>query len=94
MRILSVADFDPANVLEGHRLAMKTLGVDYRLAVATTYPRRPGNPDHQLVVHDYKLDYLMDFAEKADIIQFHPGIGQPWSHGTTVSLSTISSCHR
>lgn len=80
MKILSVAEFDPAGVLGGHRSALRALGVDYRLAVMDIYPTgREEQPDYQATVHDAEV---AAFAEEADIIQFHPAIGQPWSFAT------------
>ncbi len=80
LKVLSVCEFDPAGVLGGHRSALRAMGVDYRLAVMDIYPTgREMDHDYQATRHDAEV---ADFAEEADIIQFHPGIGQPWSYTT------------
>lgn len=90
MRILSIAEFDPAYVLQGHRAALRAAGVDYRLALVDVYTYQ-GRPYGRGVSHDWLLDActaddfkdLARFAAEADVIQFNPVIGQPWSHQTT-----------
>jgi len=86
MRILAVAEFDPAGVLAGHRRVLRAHGVDYRVAVHDAY--RLLTPD--LGVYDWiqgvpsqcDVEALADFAHNADVLQFHPAIGQPWSYTT------------
>jgi hypothetical protein len=79
MKILAIAEFDCAGVLGGHRKALRAAGIDYHVALLDVYrhEREPGH-DYQLGVSD--LEDVARFAEEADILQFHPGIGQPWSY--------------
>lgn len=79
MKILAVTEFDPAGVLGGHRKALQTIGIDYRLAIMDYYPHIGCEVDWQFTQHD---EQIRDFAAEADIIQFHPAIGQPWSYNT------------
>lgn len=76
MKILAVAEFDCARVLSGHRRVLKALGIDYRVAVKDSYwdsivDFSPKDPER-----------LTSFALEADVLQFHPAIGQPWSYST------------
>lgn len=86
MKILAVAEFDPALVLSGHRRVMRAAGHDYRLAIRDAYTTQPltdwwlGDNPGKPQLGD--LDELRRFAAEADIVQFHPAIGQPWSFST------------
>lgn len=75
MKILAVMEFPPAKTPQSHRKALRAAGVDYRIAAQTTY--MTAEVDWLL-----ELDYtegLEEFAQEADILQFHPAIGQPWA---------------
>jgi hypothetical protein len=98
VKILAVAEFDCAGVLTGHRRALRALGVDYCLAIRDVYnmPVQPdwivadptGEIPAGLSLVDVQRenrrvrDELLSFAEEADVIQFHPAIGQHWSYTT------------
>jgi hypothetical protein len=85
LRVLAVAEFDAARVLAGHRKTLRKLGVDYRIFVRDVYPiHDKDNYDWWVDLRGAPraaphIDGLWYFAEKADVLQFHPGIGQPWS---------------
>lgn len=85
MKILAICEFDCAGVLAGHRRALRQLGVDYRVAARDVYRRSTGfplMPDWTESAPGVTLGTdppLRAFAEDADVIQFHPSIGQPWS---------------
>lgn len=85
MKILAVAEFDPASVLAGHRRALRALGVDYRVAVRDVYMFQAKRINYDWFdVDDHttpeERESLLAFAREADVLQFHPGIGQPWSY--------------
>jgi hypothetical protein len=82
MKILAIAEFDAAGVLTGHREALRALGVDYRIAVIDEYGYR-SDLAHDWPHADGSIGGLREFAEEADILQFHPAIGQPWSSTDT-----------
>ncbi len=81
MKVLALAEFDPAGVLTGHRAALRALGVDYRLAVLDLYGF-PVDPDWILRGPGKRgdLEELRSFARDVDVTIFNPGIGQPWSY--------------
>ena len=76
MKILAVMEFPPASVPATHQKILRSLGIDYRIATKTAYMKT--EVDWCLDV-DY-TEGLKEFAAQADIIQFHPSIGQPWSY--------------
>lgn len=90
IRVLYIADFDPANVCGGHCKALRDIGIDARLAVYTVYRSTPfeGGPSwraqgfgrHTPGCPETVLDGLADFAAAADVIIWNPSIGQPWSY--------------
>jgi len=80
MRILSIGEFDPAGVSWEHRRALRDLGIDYRMAVEQCYWKRSG-ADWVWGIRGDAME-LLAFAASADVLQFHPGIGQPWSYST------------
>lgn len=83
MKILSIAEFDPAFVLAGHRKALRALGVDYRIGVVDTYWVHEGRGAEYDWIHPLEpegRDSLIEFARSADVLQFNPAIGQPWSY--------------
>jgi len=80
MKILSVAEFDPAQVLTRHRAALRAAGVDYRLALHYRYYESDVCDWEASSFDSDGAESLRAFAEEADVIQFHPGIGQPWSY--------------
>jgi hypothetical protein len=99
VKILAIAEFDPAGVLGGHRRALRARGIDYRIATHVMYrePPRDGAPDWNLAKATWLVqpsgstslvpmrhvigsrEELIQFAREADVVQFHPVIGQPWS---------------
>ena len=87
MKILIIAEFDPAGVCLGHRDLLKAAGRDCRVALECAYTTRQLDADYCLASWCYKppekvyppREEMMSFAEKADIIQFCPAIGQPWA---------------
>lgn len=83
MKILVVGDFDPSGVHLRHRKYLRELGVDYRLAVREAYRKEGQEADCCLERRggQRKSEYadIRWFAAQADIIQFLPVIGQPWS---------------
>lgn len=85
MKILAVAEFDPAGVLTGHREALRALGVDYRLVVRDVYAEIPVKPDWVIGAKP-DIDAFAEvykFAHDADVLQFHPSIGQPHSYSSS-----------
>lgn len=76
MKILAVTEFPAASVNGSHRAALRSIGIDYRIATRTAYMRC--EVDWCLDVG--YIDGMKEFAEAADLIQFHPAIGQPWSY--------------
>lgn len=84
MKILSIAEFDPCAVLAGHKTALCARGVDYRLAIHDIYSAHVTSARADWLLADPKCDLasLIAFATHADIVQFHPAIGQPWSYAS------------
>lgn len=81
-RIVSVAEFDAADVLAGHRRAIRALGHDYHLIVRDAYTTRAAASFDVMVddvAHDDFIAHARDLIRRADVIQLHPSIGQPWS---------------
>ena len=81
MRVLAVGEFDPAGVMLGHRRALRAQGIDYRYAVQDVYWHGEGEAADWWLRSPNGCDFagLRAFADTADIIQFSPAIGQPWS---------------
>ena len=95
MKILALADFDPAGVVLSHRDALRACcpDIDFRVALHTAYTPRQRGADWvgaSLQGCDAQgrefyapgggdLPALLEFAYSADVIQIHPGIGQPWA---------------
>lgn len=95
LKVLAIAEFDPAGVLSHHRRALRARGVDYRLAVRDVYAVGNflgadwTNGEAITVVIDVRKQEvisspsgappLLEFAEAADVVQFHPSISQPRS---------------
>lgn len=84
MKILSIAEFDPAGVLSGHKRVLQQRGVDYRLAVHGLYAAHVSSICADWILLNPACDFgsLAEFAAEADILQFHPVIGQPWSYAS------------
>lgn len=107
LRVLAIAEFDPAGVILGHRDALRrhAPGLDFRVALHSAYTERHAAADwvfERAVSHNLlgggaranpsighpcanfgpsgcDLSGLVEFARSADVVQFHPGIGQPWA---------------
>lgn len=82
MKILVVGDFDPCGVHLGHRKYLRDLGVDYRIAVREAYREDAKQADYWIERPIRKKGEFAEmrwFARDADVIQFLPSIGQPWS---------------
>ena len=94
LKILAVAEFDCAGVLSAHRRALRARGVDYRLAVAEIYAvgnflgadwthgksvTTTISTKGDIFSSPSGAPPLAEFAEAADVLQFHPSIGQPRS---------------
>jgi hypothetical protein len=82
VKILTVAEFDPAGYHLRHREALRRQGVDYRLAVHAVY-RPEGKAADWILGEKGREGALRAFAEQADVVQFCPSIGQPWSFSGT-----------
>lgn len=90
MRVLAIAEFDPAGVLCGWREALRACGSDVELRVAL---RRCYTPQHlradwhgPLVpwgdpppVTLAGLDGLRTMIRESDLVVLNPGLGWPWS---------------
>lgn len=89
MRVLALADFDPAGVLVSHREALRGTGIDYRIALRQAFnhdharadwvAEHLGWRDGTVVPAAGRLDGLREFAAQADVVIRNPGIGQPWA---------------
>jgi hypothetical protein len=79
LKVLAVTEFDAVGVLAGWKRAVAP-EVDLRIAVHKQFARHG-----DILADDWVLGpkchfpSLWDFARRADVIQFHPAIGQPWS---------------
>lgn len=78
MKILSIGDFDPCGVAVEHRDALRAIGFDYRMVVRATHRARANDADWIWRVKG-DPEELLAFAHAADVVQFHPGIGDQWS---------------
>lgn len=83
MKILTVGDFDPCQVALHHRGVMRARGHDCRVAVLRVFVPEQKDVDW-IWGHKGDRAELVEFALNADVIQFHPGIGQPWSYQSTI----------
>ena len=82
MKVLIVGDFDPCGVHLRQRKYLRGLGIDYRIAVKEAYREEAKEADYWLErkpLRKGEIAELRWFAMDADIIQFLPAIGQPWS---------------
>jgi len=102
IRVLSIGEFDPCEVILRHRDALRKFygsEIDSRIALqfGHTDGQRRADWVHSVWKTEnegvYKVeltptrgpmgkwDDLLEFAKSADVIQFLPGIGQPWGSG-------------
>jgi hypothetical protein len=92
VKILTVAEFDPAGYHLRHARQLARMGIEYRLAVHSVY--RPEGNQADWVRSKARCDEeaLRAYAMDADVVQFCPAIDQPRSFSSTAPY--LDDAHR